>query len=45
MYLQTGCEAYAEKAVAAMRIVAELYAPGGERGGGKPVFAHRHLPG
>ena len=30
-YLQTGCEAYARKAIAALEIVSKLYEPGGDR--------------
>ena len=31
LYLKTGCEAYAQKAVATLEIMAKLYEPGGER--------------
>ena len=42
-YLSTGCDAYAEKAVRAMRTVAALYAPGAERSA-TGTAAGRKLP-
>jgi len=46
LYLQTGVEACARKAVAAMQIMADLYAPGGERHDQGHVGSspHRKLP-
>ena len=44
LYLKTGCEGYAKKAVAAMRIVADFYAPGGERSGFVGSSTHRKMP-
>lgn len=42
-YLSTGCDAYAQKAVRAMRVVAALYAPGAERSA-TGTAAGRKLP-
>lgn len=44
LYLQTGEEAYARQAVAAMEIMAEMYVPGGERSKAVGASTHRKMP-
>ncbi len=44
LYLQTGSEAYANKAIAAMQIMAEMYAPGGERESFIGSSSYRKMP-
>ncbi len=42
-YLQTGSEAYARKAIAALELMTKLYEPGGQRGAGT-TLAYQRLP-
>ncbi len=43
-YLQTGCEEYANQAIVVMQIMAEMYAPGGEREAFVGSSSHRKMP-